>query len=751
MAGKLLTVVIAMHAAVAAGLAGGSALAQQQTDQEPAARSALLEEVVVTARKREESMQDVPLAVTALGQSQLEALKVRNLTDVQFGMPSVVLTENGTQKGTANFSIRGLSALSSIGGVDPAVGVFVDGVYMGLNNGVILDMYDVRSLEVLRGPQGTLFGRNTTGGAVLVNNNAPSDTPEVSARAAVDGNPNGDGGLNYYLMGMVSGPLSETFSARLVAYYNNDDGWFTNNFDGKNFGENETIMVRPSIRWTPNDDVELIVRYEYQNVKADGANGQSHTNGSGIPGTPVNYKRGTFNFSIDEPGHDNRRVDFLTTTLNWDVGFGNGMVTNILGWRDVSAKALLDVDSQPVWMFHASIGIDYEQVSDELRYVGTFGDASVTTGVLYYTNDLKYDEGRYLLGIATGGVRPALTQDGGGHHEVESLSWFGAVDYALNENWVLNVGLNVTNEKKDVKIASLFRNVDDQCDVLQGTCPYDFEDDTSWTNVSPKLGVTYTFASGSIGYGSWSRGYRSGLYNLRNTVPDPAGPGPVDEEQADSFEVGFKTDFGGRGRLNGAVYYATLKDAQRVVETPGAVSGVVQVLKNAADVEYLGFELETSWALTDRLTFIGNVGYLDASYTKVSYDLNADGAVDGKDKDLTPPTAPDWTYLLGLTHTLPIGSWEMASRINYAYTAKMYVSEDNKSYFDSVGMLGAGIDFRQADGHWAVGIYGKNLLNDVSYTNDTQLPTLLGPLPLGGTFASMQKGRVLGLEASYSF
>jgi len=747
----MLTGVIAIRAAVAACLASGSALAQEQTDQEPAARSALLEEVVVTARKREESMQDVPLAVTALSDGQLEALKVRNLTDVQFGMPSVVLTENGTQKGTANFSIRGLATLGSIGGVDPAVGVFVDGVYMGLNNGAILDMYDVRSLEVLRGPQGTLFGRNTTGGAILINNNAPSQTLEASARTAIDGNPNGDGGLNHYVMGMVSGPLSETLSARVVVYYNVDDGWFTNKYDGKSFGQNETVMVRPSIRWTPNDDIELIVRYEYQDAKADGANGQSHTNGSGIPGTPVNFKRGTFNFSIDEPGYDNRRVDFLTATLNWDVGFGDGTVTNILGWRDVSAKALLDVDSQPVWMFHASIGIDYEQVSDELRYVGTFGEASVTTGVLYYTNRLKYDEGRYLLGVATGGARPALTQDGGGHHEVESSSWFGAVDYALNERWVLSAGLNVTNEKKDVRIASLFRNVDEPCDVLKGTCPYDFEDYKSWTNASPKLGATYTFAGGSIGYGSWSRGYRSGLYNLRNTVPDPAGPGPVDEEQADSFEVGFKTDFGGRGRLNGAVYYATLKDAQRVVETSGAVSGVVQVLKNAADVEHLGFELETSWALTDRLTFIGNVGCLDASYTRVWYDLNADGAVDGKDKNLTPPTAPNWTYLIGLTHTLPIGRWEMASRISYAYTAKMYLSEDNKSFFDSVGILGAGIDFRQSDGHWVVGIYGKNLLNDVSYTNDTQLPTLLGPLPLGGTFASMQKGRVLGLEALYSF
>ena len=171
-----------------------TAVAQDGPAEETASSSSILmEEVTVTARKREESMQEVPVSISAYSGDQLETLKVRDLKGLSVAMPNVAMDDVGTTRGVANFSIRGLGINSSIPGIDPAVGVFVDGVYLGLNGGTVIDMTDIDSIEVLRGPQGTLFGRNVTGGAVLINTRRPTDELEVTLRGAVDGNPNGDG------------------------------------------------------------------------------------------------------------------------------------------------------------------------------------------------------------------------------------------------------------------------------------------------------------------------------------------------------------------------------------------------------------------------------------------------------------------------------------------------------------------------------------------------------------------------------
>ncbi|HKK22970.1 MAG TPA: TonB-dependent receptor plug domain-containing protein, partial [Pseudohaliea sp.] len=159
--------------AVAVTTGGLATSAQAQDSQRRVGSAALLEEVVVTARKREEGSQDVPLAITAFGADQIEALKIRDLTNLSVGMPNVALDDVGTTRGTANFSIRGLGINSSIPSIDPTVGVFVNGVYLGVNNGIIFDVFDLESIEVLRGPQGILFGRNVTGGAILMNTKKP--------------------------------------------------------------------------------------------------------------------------------------------------------------------------------------------------------------------------------------------------------------------------------------------------------------------------------------------------------------------------------------------------------------------------------------------------------------------------------------------------------------------------------------------------------------------------------------------------
>jgi iron complex outermembrane receptor protein len=739
------------YATCASILAAPLAFAQDDTGS--GAAGALLEEITVTARKREEMAQSVPISISAFSGAQLEALKVRDLQDLSIAMPNVSLDDIATFRSTANFSIRGLGINSSIPSIDPTVGVFVDGVYMGQNLGVVIDMYDIASIEVLRGPQGTLFGRNVTGGAILVNTKRPGDEFEVGVRAALDGNPSGDGGMTQYLMGSIGGPISDTFGARLSVYYSDDEGYWVNQFDGSDHGAAETKIIRPVLTWTPNDDLDFTLRWEHLESEGDGPASQSHTNGRGIPGQPVNFDRESFDFAIDEPGFYQFDNDFVTFEANWDIGFGDGTITNIFGWKDYTATSLSDIDAQPIWMFHAPAWSNQEQLSNELRYSGQFGNAVITTGLFWFTQEINYHERRNLLGVATGGVAPALTQDGGGDYEVDSVAWFGEADFALTDRWNLILGLRYTDESKSADIASLVRNVDSPCNVVIGGpfCAFDFQDEEDWQAWSGKLGFTYNMDAGLV-YGNWSRSQRAGGYNLRNTAIDTVnlGPGPFDEETVDNFEIGLKTDFTNGARFNAAVFFTQVADQQREVNLSDPISGVVQVIKNTADTDIFGIEFDTIVPLGDSTVLTASLGYIDAEYQAIFFDLTGDGVIDENDLALKPPRAPELTYSIGITQDFEFGNGSgLSLRANYAYVDDAFYTDDNLGRLNSRSNLTAGIDWFSPTSTWIVSLYGRNLLDDVGHGGDTQLPAILGPIPLGGTFSPLTTGRIAGIEVTF--
>ncbi|MCR9184465.1 MAG: TonB-dependent receptor [Halieaceae bacterium] len=742
---------IGVSALLGTVMAASFSTAAQAQQEARRSTSALLEEVVVTARKREEGSQDVPLSISALGADQLEALKIRDLTNLSVRLPNVALDDVGTARGTANFSIRGLGVNSSIPGIDPTVGVVVDGVYIGLNNGILFDTFDLESVEVLRGPQGTLFGRNVTGGAVLLNSKKPGDEFEFSARAAIDQGP--EGGPSRYAMASVGGPINDIVAARLTAYHNDDDGFVENQFDGEDIGVIRQTMVRPVVVLTPTDELELILRYEYGKVTGDGPVGQSHTNGSGVPGTPFNADRESFDVSIDEPGSQDNETNALTIELNYDVAFGEGTITNIYGVRDYQSKGVGDIDAQPVWLFHAPSWLDYRQVSNELRYNGLFADRyNVTTGVFYFDSEINYHERRELAGIATGGVAPAAQFDGGGNLLTETWAVFASVDIDLNEKMVLSLGGRYSEEDKEAEIASLSQNINSPCNIVtMNDCDFDFVDDDSWSSFSPKIGLTYTLSDDAFVYANYSQGTRSGGYNMRNTSFNPADtPGPFDQETVDSIELGYKSSFGGRGILNAAVFYNQIDDMQREINLPGPI-GVIQLVRNTAEATIMGLEVDATWGLTDNLVAIASIGVLDASYDKVLVDLNGDGVIDGADKDLDLPRAADLTYTVGLNHDLELGGWGyMGSRISYSYRDESAYTDNNLGFINEQNRVDAGLDFYSNDGHWVFSVYGRNLLDEVLNGNDTQLPNDISGIPLGGTFAPLSKGRRIGLEVTYN-
>ena len=702
--------------------------AQDSGKPDPAKGITRLKDILVTAQKREQLIQDVPLSITAFDADQLDTLKVRDLGDLTVGISNVGFDEIGTSRGTANFSIRGLGINSSIPTIDPTVGVFVDGVYMGTNAMVLYDAFDLEGIEVLRGPQGVLFGRNVVGGAVLLNTKAPTDRYEARLRTAVEG---GGKAPNVYVSGTLNAPLTDTLRTRFTIYSNQDQGWFENEYDDRAFGAQDTIMLRPVVTWQPLDTLSLTLRYEYQDRDGDGAAVQN----------TVRFDRRSHDFSVNNDGFLDTRLHVLSTRLDWAVALGNGTVTNIFGWRDAQADALSSVDelASTTAIRNLETLLRAEQFSNELRYTGVFFDRlQLVTGLYYLTNTSDYHERRKLTDDPPGRAR---VQNGGGLYDVDTLGVFMAGDYDLT-NWLtLNTGLRYSREEKGVDVTSIVLDLT-PCNIVHGpACPIDFQDTETWTNLSPKVGLSYRYDDDTLIYAHWTRGFRSGGYNLRNTHPD-IGPGPFDEEQIDNYELGFKSTIGGRARLSGALFFSQIEDMQREVAFGLPDGGYAQVIRNTANTDIFGLELEGSFVLTQDLMLRAAIGYIDTEYTKVKFDLNRDGVVDRKDKDLEPPRAPTWTYSLGLLHTLRIGSrYRLVSRVNYAYRDKEYNTDSNRGFNRQLKMLKAGVDLHVNDGQWVVGLYGKNLLGQVRH----------GFNGLGGAFSPLSKGRVYGLELTYHF
>jgi len=302
--------------------------------------------------------------------------------------------------------------------------------------GVVFDTFDLESIEVLRGPQGVLFGRNVTGGALLVNTSDPSFEPKTTFKVAAESGFRGTG-ANYIAQGSTTGTLIEdTLAGKIAVYYNDDKGWFENTLaDGSrtDFGASDTFIVRPAITWTPSDSLSITAKYEYGEFSGDGPASQSHTNGAGFDGAIVNFSRNSFDFSVNEDTFNDSQWQNFVVETNLDVSFGNGQITNIFGYREFENNVLSDLDSTFLSLFDAEVETEQEQISNELRFNGQFGKWNVTTGLFYFQQELIYAETRFLLeDIFAGFGLPPIIIPGGGTQEQETFGLFSQVEYAVN-------------------------------------------------------------------------------------------------------------------------------------------------------------------------------------------------------------------------------------------------------------------------------------------------------------------------------
>lgn len=767
-------------------LAQGHALAQEDTTDTETRQSAVdrvLGEITVTATKKAnvENVQDVPVSVTAYNSDTLDALNVSTLESLSYSSPNVSLDDVGTARGSANFAIRGLGVNSSIPSIDPAVGVFIDGVYLGVNSGVVVDLFDLESVEVLRGPQGLLFGRNTTGGAVVVNTANPTD--EFTAKLRLTGETPIDdnrGGAMGQAQAIVSGPLIDgILNGKFGINYISDAGYFENKFNGENHGELQSTTYRGALEFFPTDRLTILAKAEYSDSYGDGPTGQNR----GL------YERDTFDFSINNDGYADGETTFGSLRIDYDVDFGNGVITNITGYRDLESYTSGDIDSTPLTLFHSNAENTQEQLSNELRYAGTFGAADVTTGLFYFEQELGYTEIRNIPSDPRG------MYYGGGTLDHDTWGIFANVDYALTDKLSVIAGLRYSEENKAGDVVYIEPRT--PCSVVGGTCDSSgnnsvtgnqngFTDSQSWENLTPKLGLQYFATDNTQFYANYTKGFRSGGYNFRitnvdvfNEVVALTGSPGFDEEEVDSYEIGMKSEFAdGRVQLNTAIFQTQIENMQREVNVSDPGAAVVQNIANTADATINGVELEGRVVATDSTIVTFNFGAIDASYDDVFFDLTGDGVVDAADLALDLPRVPPITFGVGLIQDFDMGdAGALVATANYQYRDEIAYTDSNYGWIQDAKMLTANLTWETPVDGLSVAVYGKNLLDEVQAGNDTQLPfgsglsapvnalsTIGGASDLGtgvsvpyglyptaGTFSPLKKGRLIGLELTYEY
>lgn len=722
-------------------------------------------EILVTGTKKKdaENVQDVPLAVTAFNSGTLEAFKIRDIGGLSFQAPNVSLDQVGTSRGTANFSIRGLGINSSIPSIDPTVGVFVDGVYLGFNAGVVFDLFDLESVEVLRGPQGVLFGRNVTGGAVLINTGNPTETLKGKFRAAVDGPIDGGrGGANYTVSGVVSGPLVEdVLLFKVGAYYNKDEGYFRNLRDGSNHGAADTKILRGALE-ARLGGLTLLGKLDYFESEGDGPSAQNR----GI------YDRNSFDLSIDNPGSYENEI--WTGSLTATVDIGAGTLTNVFGWRKYDAATDGDIDATPRFLFHSTTETAQEQFSNELRYaISTEDGLDLTFGTFWFDQNIAYTERRQLP------LASPLQFFGGGRQDHEVLGVFANAQYEVLDGLSVIAGIRWNQETKDAAVTYVRPRT--ACSVVDGTCPTSgrnsliptenngFTDDVRFRNLSPKLGLQYEFGDSQV-YGHWSRGYRSGGYNFRITNANafeqialaPGGSLSFGEEKVDTYEVGGKFQTAdGVFTFNAAAYITKIGNMQREVNQSSATAGVAQSIFNTADASITGVEAEARLRATDSLILTANIGVIDAEYDRILFDISGDGAINSRDLALSLPRVPPVTVGAGLIHDLELGEGNILTRVNYQYRDRAAYTDDNFGWLNDIHQLEVNVTWNTPVEGLSFSVYGRNLFDEVQEGGDTQVP-FGGPRstgvrlpfadnPAAGTFTPLLRGRNVGVEALFEF
>ena len=672
-----------------------------------------IEEVVVTAQKREESIQDVPISVTAVTGELITDLHATSIDDLYNTLPNVQINTFANSPDSAIFSIRGIGVNDADPYVGTTVSVVVDGVVVGVNTAALVSLFDIDRVEVLRGPQGTLFGANTTGGVINVVTKQPTGEFEGEAQLAAGnyGRIEANVAANF--------PISEAWAGKVSLLHTSHDGYFKNTSNEADLGSTDITAVRPYLRYT-GDSYDATLIGEYVRTRNGSQTNVNFSDSSlilSIPGVTddprIRHRRGQ---SLDQPDQNHRDTVGLTLTQNFSTGLGD--IVSITNYREYDHDLYSDDDAvEPVWL-QTRRQITHEQFSQELRDTIDLSDrVQLLAGIFYLNQEYELIQDGKLDGFLPGLGQPQTQQQ-----ENESISVFSQVFWDLTDRWRLQAGLRVAHEETEARSttantfnASGVATFDDP--IIPGSLVV-AEGDESWDDIGFKVSADYRLTDDVLLYGYFARGFKSGGFTGRIVIPEDIGP--FDPEQLDTFELGIKADaLDNRLRVNAAAFYNDYTDMQVVQNLTFASGANSATITNAGAATSWGAEVEITMLPVENLQLTISAAYLDASYDEYdSQALDADGnlvSISFAGNDLM--NAPEFSTAESIRYTLPAGPGNLEFFVQHTYTDEKFTNFTAlpEELVESLNLVHGSITWRPTDERWSIGLYGRNLTDEEYY------------------------------------
>ncbi len=733
------TPAIAMLAAPAL-LAGYT---QTSVAQEDAAQSAdagyFLEEILVTARRRVENIQDTPISITAFNSEALEARNIVNVGQIADFTPNLTINTSAAFSGssaTPAVFLRGVGQVDFSLNTDPGVGLYVDGVYISRSVGGLIDLVDVERIEVLRGPQGTLFGRNTIGGAVNVTSKAPTDELGGHVKLILGSD------SRTQVQAMVNVPLSDKVLSRFAVNYHKRDG-YVHRPDGVDLGDDDSLSARGTLAFSPTNRLSVTLSADFSSEAEESAPfilTQIDPNAPFVgfhnaviapmidptlalppPGPPsacfipTTSNPACFNdasVSVGVPGVNQGTLPSMSEldvfgsslTVEFDVN-DTATFKSITAYRDVDSQSSNEPDSSPVNVNSTSDSFVYDQISQELQLSGTaFDDQLDWLFGLYYFAEEGTNENFVNFSV--------IEILSGGNVENSSVAAFAQATWSLTDRFDLTAGLRWTEDQRDFTPNQ--RVVNDIATGIPNGTPLlpSVTASTSTSDVTPMVNVSYAWTDDVSTYATYSQGFKSGGFTQRVFPPVIPAPGqnPADvipsfsPETVDTFEVGIKSQLLSRRlQFNAAVFRTDYSDMQVNVQI-----GIAPTTQNAAAAIIEGAEFEGIAVFSNAFRVSMGIGYLNAEYDQL------DASVVGITLNSKLPGTSEWTVNSGASYTFNLNNGgSLTARADVSYRSEFFFDANNEVGEDGYTVINVGLTWQSEDGNWTGSLFGTNVGDEV--------------------------------------
>ncbi|MBU3970214.1 MAG: TonB-dependent receptor [Alphaproteobacteria bacterium] len=668
----------------------------------PQEGAASLDDVVVSARRRDELLKDVPISVSAIGEERLEQTGASDITALQQQTPNATVQVARGSNSTLISFIRGVGQQDPLWGFEPGVGLYVDDVYVARPQGAVLDIYDVQRIEVLRGPQGSLYGRNTVGGAVKYVTNRLSNDPELTLRGAY-------GSYNQIdLMAAGSIPLADNFRVGgAIASYQRD-GYGTNINTGAEHYNKDVLAGRLSAEWEPSDNISI--RLAYDRVEDDSNPRHGHREVAGA--TPAGAVLPSV-YDTNAGVGDNNSVMTEGASATIEIGLNdNWTFKSITAWRQGDTDTVIDFDNTPAPTLDIPAYYADDQLTQEFQFLFDYDRIQGVAGFFYLDG---HAEGAFDTILGNAGIVIGTA----GEVNTESWAGFADVNFDLTDRLHLGVGVRYTLDNKEGTVFRANYLGATRSPLLGGTVRppllvrTDYTNDKDFTQFTPRIALSYDLSDDMTTYASFSQGFKSGGFDMRgDAILTPDTVNGYEPETVDSYEIGLK---GALDRLTFAasIFYNEYQDQQVTTQVP-AVAGIASFVDNVGSSTFYGAEFEGQLRILDSLSANFAVGYLNSDFEEfLRYNLTTSMYEDISDL-VVLQNAPEWTGYLGFTWMGDVGGGELAVTPSLSYRGDYSQFEFPNPILDQQAytLVDLSIVWTDPSDRFTLGLYGKNLTDE---------------------------------------